>query len=199
MKITIYVEGGGDTRRQQTDCRKAFSKFFEKAGFKGKMPTIIACGGRSIAYKDFCTAMKVKSDYPLLLVDSEAAVLAKTKWEHLKTRMGDAWDKPEHATEDHVFLMVECMEAWFMADKEAIKDYFNIEALPAHSNIEEISKRDLMDKLEAASKQKRKRGYSKGNDSFKILELIDPNKVINASPKAKELITHLKEKFSIAE
>ncbi len=50
MKITIYVEGGGDTRRQQTDCRKAFSKFFEKAGFKGKMPTIIACGGRSIAY-----------------------------------------------------------------------------------------------------------------------------------------------------
>jgi hypothetical protein len=193
VKITIYVEGGGDTEAQKSRCRRAFIKFFEEAGFKGKMPTIIACGGRSIAYKDFCNAMKnmAEDSLPILLVDSESAMLASTKWAHLNKRIGDIWDKPENATENHVFLMVECMEAWFMADKEAIKDYFNIAALPAHSNIEAISKHDLMKRLELASKQKRGIGYSKGNDSFKILALINPYKVMDASPKAKELIEHL--------
>lgn len=91
MKITIYVEGGGDDSATKGKCRQGFKQFFENASFKGCMPRIIACGGRSQAYKDFCTALALKQskndERPILLVDSEELVSAAKKWEHLKNRI----------------------------------------------------------------------------------------------------------------
>ncbi|MDR0720595.1 MAG: hypothetical protein LBF78_13230, partial [Treponema sp.] len=55
--VKIYVEGGGDTHTLRTACRRGFSGFLEKAGLKGYMPRIVACGSRNNAYADFCTAM----------------------------------------------------------------------------------------------------------------------------------------------
>lgn len=40
VKSVIYVEGGGDTGRQGSRCRKAFSTFFKKAGLEGRMVTM---------------------------------------------------------------------------------------------------------------------------------------------------------------
>ena len=40
VKSVIYVEGGGDTGRQRTGCRQAFSTFFKKAGLEGRMVTM---------------------------------------------------------------------------------------------------------------------------------------------------------------
>ena len=48
-KVKIYVEGGGDQAKLKRECRRAFSKFFEKAGFKGKMPRVVASGSRGSA------------------------------------------------------------------------------------------------------------------------------------------------------
>ena len=99
LKIKVYVEGGGDGSQLKTECRRAFSTFFEKAGLKGTMPRVVACGSRSNAYDDFCTALRTASadELPLLLVDSEAPVTVADPWKHLKEREGDQWDKPDTA------------------------------------------------------------------------------------------------------
>lgn len=55
-KVKIYVEGGGNLARLKRKCRQAFSSFFKRAGFKDRMPRIVACGSRNNAYDDFCTA-----------------------------------------------------------------------------------------------------------------------------------------------
>ena len=120
MKVKIYVEGGGDNRNQQKKCREGFRRFFCKAGLKGKMPSIVACGGRSNAFRDFEIAIKKAKagEFVVLLVDSEEAVNSVSNpWKHLKERKGDGWKKPEKADDESVHLMVQCMEAWFLADR----------------------------------------------------------------------------------
>ena len=94
----LYIEGGGDQKRLKSECRRAFAKFFEKAGFKGNMPRIVACGGRQSAYDDFCIAVRRlhQNESAFLLVDAEESVLGKNMnhpWNHLKSR--DNWDKPD--------------------------------------------------------------------------------------------------------
>ncbi len=55
VKVTIYVEGGGDTNNLKTKCRQGFSEFFKKLNLS---PKIIACGSRINAYNGFCTGLK---------------------------------------------------------------------------------------------------------------------------------------------
>lgn len=181
VKITIFVEGGGDTRNQQSSCRKGFTEFFKRLGIE---LSVVACGGRLMAYKDFCNGLKrcKKDEYCLLLVDSEAPVTNISKWQHVFLRAGDKWEKPSNATEYHLHFMVECMEAWLMADKKALADYygkeFNQNSLSKHANIESISKNELLSSLERATQNTTKGKYSKGSHSFGILSKIDPTKFI---------------------
>lgn len=197
VKITIYIEGGGDTRRQQTTCRRGFSDFFKKLNIKAN---IVACGGRQFAYDDFCMKLKniKNNEYCLLLVDSEAPIKeGMNVWQHVFLRKGDGWEKPDKAIDKHLHFMVECMESWFMADKEALASYygknFNENALSKNTNIENISKQDLYNTLKISTKNTTKGSYSKGGHSFEILSKIDANKVINKSPSAKRLYKTLQE------
>jgi hypothetical protein len=196
VKITIYVEGGGDTRLQQIRCRKGFIRFFENVGIK---LSVIACGGRLMAYKDFCKALKTckKDEYCLLLVDSEAPVTNISKWQHVLLREADKWQKPDNATEEHLHFMVECMEAWLMADKNTLADYygnyFKKNVLPQNSNIENISKQDLFNSLKNATRDTSKGEYSKGGHSFELLSRINANKVIEQSAYASKLYKSLQE------
>lgn len=200
MKIKIYVEGGGNTRRQQSGCRQGFRTFLQKAGVRDRSFSVHACGGRQVAYDDFCIALKNAADdeFIVLLVDSEAAVAAPDDpWPHLKAR--DNWDKPATATDDKVHLMVQCMEAWFIADRDTLNAFFgqqfNANALPARNDVENISKQDLYTGLESATRRCEKKGkYGKGRHSFDILAQIDPAKVMAASPYAQRLIDTLRAK-----
>ena len=45
----LYVEGAGPRRAQQSQCRRAFAKFFEAAGVKNR-PGVEPCGGRQEAF-----------------------------------------------------------------------------------------------------------------------------------------------------
>jgi hypothetical protein len=198
VKITIYAEGGGDIRLQQANFRKSFIKFFERLGIK---LSVVACGGRLMAYKDFCKALKncKKDEYCLLLVDSEAPVTNISKWQHVLLQEGDKWEKPDNATEEHLHFMVECMEAWFMADKEELARYygkdFNQNVLSKNTNIENISKQDLYNGLDRATRDTTKGKYSnsKGGHSFDILGKIDAHKVIAHSSYAKKLYDTLQQ------
>ena len=110
MSVKIYIEGGGDTDSLRSELRKGFQSLFEKAGFKGRLPKVIACGSRNDAFGVFEMALKNKKDNEivLLLVDSECAINASppnTKWNHVLTR--DGWAKPSAASEDNIYFMVE--------------------------------------------------------------------------------------------
>ena len=164
------------------------------------MPRIVASGGRQQAFDDFCTALKKAkgNDFIVLLVDSEALVGAGDgSWTHLNSR--DDWDKPAAATDDNAHLMVQCMEAWFLADKDTLDAFFgngfNRGALPAKAEIEEIAKADVFSGFKAATRRCDKKGeYGKGRHSFEILARIDPARVMGASPHAKRLVETLIEK-----
>jgi hypothetical protein len=95
--------------------------------------------------------------------------------------------------------MVQCMEAWFLADKDTLAAFFgngfNRGALPSNPVIEDVAKLDVMNGLKAATRHCGKKGeYGKGRHSFEILARIDPARVTAASPHAKRLVETLIEK-----
>jgi hypothetical protein len=204
----VYVEGGGSTNTLKTACRRGFSAFLEKAGLKGYMPRIVACGGRQNAYEDFCTAIK-NDEGAMLLVDSESPVNQQddkdpekwNPWVHLKNRKGDQWEKPPNASVTDCHLMVQCMETWFLADRAALAAFygksFHEESLPPKENpIESIEKKQVYRSLKKATRSCEKTGeYDKGGHSFAILAMIDPNKIVDASPWAKRFVTALKKRY----
>jgi hypothetical protein len=174
VTVTLYVEGGGRSDLN-TRCREGFSRFLSRAGLIDRMPRVVACGGRRQAYDRFCTAFRVASagDMPILLVDSEAPVLEKDAWSHVKQRAGDDWSCPQGATADHLHFMAETMEAWFYADKDTLSRYygqgFRLNALSNRTNVEQIPKADLFKGLANATRNTQKREYAKGDHSFQIL------------------------------
>lgn len=191
MSIRIYVEGGG-RGDVQIDCRHGFRKLFENILPKGTAFEVIACGSRYKAIDKFRIALsRYPDEFVVLLVDSEGPVKpGHSAWAHLKER--DGWDQPVDAAEDSAHLMVQCMEAWLLADHEALAEFygqgFQASALPGNRNIEAISKKDLFDALEAATRNTKTKGaYSKGRHSFQLLALVDPIKVRLASPHANRL------------
>lgn len=195
VSIKIYVEGGGDRKDLKTRCRQGFSQFFEKAGFKGRMPAVVACGSRQKAYDNFCTAVKTADDneLPMLLVDSEDAV-SESPWLHLHSR--DGWLCPDGAQDKQAHLMVQVMESWFLVDRLTLGDHFGKgfreAALPNRTKIEEVAKQEVFDSLKSATrdcgKDKVYDEKAKGKHSFDILGKLDPGKVRKASPHAERLL-----------
>ena len=198
MNTRLYVEGGGDRKPLRTECRQAFRAFLQKAGLAGRLPGIFASGGRQQAYDDFRHELGASrgDDSVVLLVDSEGPIATDAeRWRHLKDR--DGWGKPAGAAEDQVHLMVRCMEAWFLADRAALAEYFgdgfSENSLPRRADVEEVSKQDLERGLNAATRNSRPKGaYRKGRDSFAILADLDPDKVADASPRAKRFLEALR-------
>jgi len=87
--------------------------------------------------------------------------------------------------------MVQAMEAWFLADRDALANFYDggflANSLPGSpTNVEAILKDDLEPRLKHASKPTKTKGeYQKVKHGFALLALIDPTKVGNASPHAR--------------
>ena len=186
VKVKLYVEGADrSSKEQKARCREGFRKLINNAGFVGRSPRIVACGGRGDAYKDFKTAMNsADSEYPILLVDSEDPVSKPDEtpdsvmaWQHLKDR--DGWERPSGAANDQAQLMTTCMETWIMADHETLKVFFRnclqVSALLSVADIENRTRYEVQDKLEHATRNCGKdRTYKKGKKSFEILAELKP-------------------------
>lgn len=193
MSVRVYVEGGGiGNRHTLARCRQGFREFFGKFVPGGHQLKVVACGDRNITFDRFRTAIsKYQDALVVLLVDSEEPVAqGVSPWKHLKTV--DKWDQPTGATDDQAHLMVQCMEAWFLADKEAIADYygqgFYRNALSNQPDIEQIPKADVVKALENATRNTRTKGqYHKTKHGFELLTRIDPAKVRRASKHANRL------------
>jgi hypothetical protein len=196
VSIKICVEGGGGQDRINTLCRKGFSEYFAKIVPANRKPRIVPCGSRRSAYEDFCTSIRTERDkyeLILLLVDSEDPANNHTAWQHLKQRVADNWDKPQDSNDQSAHLMVQCMESWFLADKDVLAQYFGqgflIDSLPKQANIELISKGDVLAALEHAVRPTTKQHYHKTNHGYDLLGRINPERVGNASQRARALHT----------
>ncbi len=195
MKVHVFVEGGGGQDRTRTSFKKAFVLFLKKALGNGPQPRIEPCGSRDEARRDFCRSLQQNPDTcAVLLVDSEGPVAEEvTPWEHLQRR--DGWQSPVRVPADQVHLMVQCMEAWFLADRQTLADYygrdFKADALPGYPNPENAPKRDLMDGLSRATRETSKGDYHKARHGFPILERLDPSAVRARCPHADALLNLL--------
>lgn len=194
QEIRIYCEGGGDGPNTKDPFREGMRAFLNElykiARKKSIKLNLIICGGRGAAYDNFKTALKIHSHaINILLVDAEAPV-SKTPWLHLKHR--DNWESL--GCEDRrCHLMVQTMEAWFIADKEALRKFygqdFNEKALPKISDIEQIEKSQLEKSLNRAISKTNKPEYRKIVHGAKLLGLIDPTKVRQASKHCDRIFT----------
>ena len=154
MSVKIYVEGGGVRESSLTKCRRGFTKFFAEL-LRGKNRVrVIPCGGRAKALRDFRIAHEAakSGEHVILLVDSEGPVEPHVSpWDYLWVNEKDKWEKPKNAEEDQAHLMVQCMEAWFMADREAVVEYFGKRVKisdfpdPVNNDIERIPKVKITD------------------------------------------------------
>jgi len=197
VKIKLYIEGGGDSALQDTLFREGWQTFFQKAGLGGRMPKTFRGSSRNDTFDAYKTAVRVKKsdELPIMLVDSENLVsTGRNEWAHLKEC--DGWEQPLNSSDDDVFMMVCCMETWFLADLEALKKFFHDcwrdNALPQWPNLEAIPKETIFEKLALATADCGRKAYSKGKRSFEILKVIDPKIIEAKCPGAKRLLERLR-------
>lgn len=196
-EIRIYIEGGGDGKDTKARLRGGFSFFFKElvqvARSKQIKWNITVCGSRNNAFRDFKNTLADRPNaFIILLVDSEAPV-KQPPWEHLKLR--DNWDSPG-VDDTHCYLMVQAMEAWFMADIDTLKRFygqgFKENAIPKNINVETIEKDSLEPSLKAASRDTKSKGeYQKIQHASKLLEMLDVDKVRKASSECARIFITL--------
>ena len=83
------------------------------------------------------------------------------------------------------------MEAWFLADAEALRQYygkdFRENAVRLNPEVEEIPKKDVFEALRTATKDTSKGRYHKTKHAPFLLKLIDPALVKQASAHCRRM------------
>ncbi|HEX4959528.1 MAG TPA: DUF4276 family protein [Thermoanaerobaculia bacterium] len=181
-EIRIYVEGGGRGRTSRSSIRDGLSDFFSPlirlARDRRIAWKVIPSGSRTDTFASFALAL---SEHPqafnVLLVDSECGVTLP-RWEHLRRQ--DGWYVPD-LNEDHCHLMVQTIEAWLIADPEALVGFYGQGflqgALPSRQDVEAIAKDDLMRALDRATVRTQKGRYHKISHCADLLGRLDPERV----------------------
>jgi hypothetical protein len=157
VEIRVYFEG-------HKDLRIDFERFFSELGSDVKF--IAAKSGVS----DFRKAARSHPKaWNILLKDSEKPLSQNSLKQHgLNSK---------HAKS--VFWMVELMEAWFLADPEAVALYYDDEkfskkAIGKPQDVETIPKAEVIDRLKRATRQTTKGQYNKVTHAPKLLEKLRP-------------------------
>lgn len=200
MKIRIYVEGGGEGKDTKRFLRQGFRAFFgslfDEARKRKTTMDLILCGSRASAFADFKSSLEQHPDANSnLLIDSEDPVNSGP-WDHLRDRQGDGWAKPDGVTDDQCHFMAQCMEAWFIADLEALKKYygqgFKESTLPKSNDVEEVAKKQVLSSLLSATRKTKTKGeYHKTRHAPDLLKRIDPQVVQSRAPHCERLFETL--------
>jgi hypothetical protein len=169
-EIRIYFEGDKALR---PGFHQFLSYVIEKAREQKVRFQLIA--GKATAEADFQAAHDMHPDaWNILLQDS---------------------DGPNPGGKNSVCWMVQLMEAWFLADPEALALYYGKDfasnALKKNRRVEEIPKADLLKCLKQATRKTQKGIYHKTAHAPRILELLDPDKVRKAAPECDRLFREI--------
>lgn len=197
--IWIYVEGGGG-KDSKDQLRQAFSRFLTEPRVAAREHNvrwrIVLCGSREHAYRAFQRRLQTQhAPSPVfLLVDADRPVQG-TPREHLSA--GETQWNLSFATDTQCHLMVEVMEAWFLADPAALATFygrdFALNQIPKRANVEEIPKAQVYESLERATRNTRKGKYDKGGHAPLILKNLDPTRVRTRAPHCDQLFKALAE------
>ena len=204
-EIKLYVEGGGKhtSKNATIKLQRGFDAFLrelkELAKSKHIPFKIIPLGSIEDTYKEFdLSVRKSQQTFNLLLVDSDKAVPPGESARAFLQREHRKW-KLKIADDEQCHLMAQTMESWFIADVEALKNYygqdFNDKALPKAKNVETIDKLRVESGLKAATKNTSKGEYQKINHGGVLLEKIDAKKVRGAAHFCEILFAVLAEKI----
>lgn len=207
-EIAIYVEGGGDTPDQKAELRRGLDGLLDNVKSKAREKRLrwklIPSGGRRTTYEAFINALHTNPDsINVLLVDSETLIAAATgdtdqdadvRVAHLTQH--DRWDLAE-VHPQRVHLMVQCMETWIVADRDALRNFygqgFAPNSLPRRENLEEEPKEDVYDKLMMATRATQKGEYGKIRHASLLLQRINPTQVAAHCPRFAILMRWLEE------
>lgn len=194
VRVRIFIEGGSIASDEV--FTEGWRNFFLAAGLLGRMPRVVRGEGREQTFDKFKSALQRRrpNELHILLVDSEGPVAAgRSAWQHLHHQ--DNWEQSPGTDDDSAYLMVQVMETWFLADREALRRFFGPSLNENHfrewSHLEAIHKDTVINALESATANCRK-PYRKGRVSFELLEQIDPQRVSEAYPHAGQLLTYLR-------
>lgn len=193
-KRILIVEGGGDRNHAlQIECRRAFQALQKSAGLTGTLARVYPEGGRKQAYDLFCAELKEAGaqDRIVLLVDAEEIVTASARWQHVKDRQGDGWEKPPGADESHLHFMAVTMETWLLAQPSALAKVFvaafKPDAIPQWPNLEKVPKATINTTIDKATG-----GYDKGQHSFRALAEVSAPALEASCASAKTLFDQLR-------
>jgi len=188
-EIRVYYEGD---EALQPGFNKFFSEIRNLAYHKKCKIRLISTGTKW--RQDFSLAINSNSaSWNILLIDSEGPTYSAAE-----TCKKNNWDEV-HTTS--IFWMVQMMEAWFHADKDAVESYygerdFNRKALKPNPEVEQIPKKDLLEGLKSATKNTSKGPYHKTAHAPRLLERINPLLVRKASPNCDRLFASLEKALS---
>ncbi len=182
-RVAIYMEGGGSGAGTRSVLRQGMDEFLrelkERVREKSWKWTLVCCGPRGEAYRRFMNERKnTGTAIVVLLVDAEGPVTSASPTDHLAT--SDGWDM-EEVDDNAVHLMVQAMETWLVADRDALARYygqnFRRNALPNRQNLEEENKADIANALEQATRHTQKGKYHKIRHASDLLKSTDPQTV----------------------
>lgn len=196
MSAVLYIEGG-ETAEDKIRCRQAFREIFDKAGFTGRLPKMVASGSRNAAFEAFKDA-EHDAEFIALLIDSEDPVQdPDATWQHLKLR--DNWDKPSWASDENVIFMTTCMETWIVADRAALsrhyRQHLQESALPPLQQLETRKRHELHEALVHATRNC-SNAYRKGKRSFEILAKLNPAELSKHLPSFARAIRILNDRLA---
>lgn len=116
--------------------------------------------------------------------------MCSSPWQHLRER--DDWSNPG-VTDEHCHLMVQMVEAWLMADPDALSRYygqgFNANAILQNPDIEAVPKKDVADALDRATRHTQKGAYNKTRHCADLLKAI-------SAPVVRKRARHCERLFS---
>ena len=187
--VTIYMEGGGQSRDAKSSLRQGMARFLEeiKESVRARRWkwNIVCCGSRNETYAKFMHERQNADDtIVVLLVDAEGPVAVASPGDHLTAR--DRWDMRD-VDDNVVHLMVQAMETWIVADPDTLAAYygqnFRRNDLPVRPNLEEENRESIARALHRSTQRTQKGAYHKIKHASDLLRLIEPRLVRNRCPK----------------
>ena len=191
------MEGGGDSNNGRAALRQGMDAFLaelKQTARNRRWGWKLACvGSRNNAFRAFRNATeRGDAGVVILLVDAEDSVREAPR-AHLHRR--DGWEMG-FAEESSVHLMVQTMEAWFVADGDALATYYGQEfregALPETLDLESVSKRTIERALETATRATTKGRYQKIRHASQLLARIRPERVRERCAACERLLDFLR-------
>ena len=176
------MEGGGSGSSTKAALRRGMDALLgplkQAARDKSLRWKLVCCGPRDAAFRSFRRAVReADGAIVLLLVDSEGPVSAGP-WEHLGAR--DGWEMTGVDAQS-VHLMAQTMEAWIVADADALNRYYGqgfiAGLLPKAADLESVAKNGVEDSLRRATERTSKGRYHKIRHASDLLQRIDAERV----------------------